>query len=659
MTATYRFGRFDLNPATREIRADNQPAPLGARAFDVLLALIERRDRLVTKSELLDLVWPGLVVEENNLQVQISALRKLLGADAIATVASRGYRFTLEPVWAAVPAPPSSQGPKHNLPAQTTHLIGREREIRAVREQLSKDNARLLTLSGVGGTGKTRLALQAAADMMDEFEHGVFFVSLAALSDAALVLPTIAKTFDLRETAGLPLLEQLQDYLRDKQLLLVLDNFEQVIDAAPRVSELLTAAARLKVLVTSREALRLSGETDYPVPPLSLPDPRRLPSLAQLSQYEAVALFIERAVAVKPTFTVTNENAPAVAEICHRLDGLPLAIELAAARARVLPPERMLVELSHRLNFLTSGSRDVPTRQKTLRGAIDWSHDLLTTTERELFRRLGVFVGGCTLESIETVCNVEKDLSVLETVESLVGKSLVKQTEAHGEPRFVMLETIREYAGERLLAAGEEERVRERHREYYLALAEEAQAKLIGAEQTEWLQHLEDEHENLRAALNWSLVVAGSDGGLRLCGALQRFWATRGHLSEGRGWCARFLGRAEGEVRTPARAKALNTAGVLAQLQADYPVASTQHEEGLAIRRQLGDQSGIAASLNNLANVFAQRADYSSAKTLYEESLAIRRQLGDRSGIAASLDNLGAVAHAQGDFVSARTLRKV
>ena len=296
----------------------------------------------------------------------------------------------------------------NNLPAQTTPFIGREDAIRAVKGHLSNANVRLLTLSGVGGAGKTRLALQAAADMVDEFEHGVFFVPLDALSEPGLVLPTIANAFDVREAAGRPLQEQLQDYLREKEMLLVLDNFEQVIDAAPRVSDLLTAAPRLKVLVTSREVLRLSGETEYPVPPLSLPDPKRLPPLAQLAQYEAVALFIERAVAAKAAFAVTNENASAVAEICRRLDGLPLAIELAAARVRVLPPQRMLVELGHRLAFLKGGARDLPARQRTLRGAIEWSHDLLTGAEQKLFRRLAVFVGGCALEAIEAVCNIGK-----------------------------------------------------------------------------------------------------------------------------------------------------------------------------------------------------------------------------------------------------------
>jgi predicted ATPase/class 3 adenylate cyclase/Tfp pilus assembly protein PilF len=544
----------------------------------------------------------------------------------------------------------------NNLPAQTTPLIGRENEIRAVKEQLSNTNVRLLTLSGVGGTGKTRLALQAAADMVDEFEHGVFFVPLAALHAPALVLPTIAQAFAVREGAGRPLQEQLQDYLREKQMLLVLDNFEQVIDAAPLITDLLRAAPGLKVLVTSREVLRLSGETDYPVPPLSLPDPKRLPPLERLTQYEAVALFMERALAVKAAFTVTNENAPAVAEICYRLDGLPLAIELAAARVRVLPPQRMLPELSHRLSFVMGGARDLPARQKTLRRAIDWSHDLLAGDEQKLFRRLAVFVGGCTLEAIEAVCNLENDLSVLDTVESLVGKSLVKQAEPHGEPRFAMLETIREYAGESLIAAGDKERVRDRHRDYFLALAEEAEPKLLGVEQAAWLRRLEEEHDNLRSALDWSLAETGPGGGLRLCGALQRFWLVRGHLAEGREWCMRVLGKAGGEERTPERAKALIAAGGLAYVQGDYPAARTRHEESLAIQRQLGDRGGMATSLNNLANVALGQGDLASARALHEESLAISRELGDRRGIARSLHNLGTVACGQCDFASGQAL---
>jgi predicted ATPase/class 3 adenylate cyclase len=543
----------------------------------------------------------------------------------------------------------------NNLPAQATPFIGRDSELRSVKEKLSSPNMRLLTLSGVGGTGKTRLALHAAADMVDEFEHGVFFVPLAALGDPGLVLQAIAQAFGVREAAGRPLNELLKEHLRDKQILLVLDNFEQVIAAAPLVSDLLTAAPRLKVLVTSREVLRLNGESNYPVPPLSVPDPKRMPPLERLTQYEAVALFIDRALAVAPDFTVTNENAPAVAEICHRLEGLPLAIELAAARVRVLPPQRMLVELSHRLTFVTGRARDLPTRQRTLRGAIDWSHDLLTGEEQKLFRRLAVFVGGCALEAIESICILADDTRVLDTIDSLVGKSLLRQAETHGEARFAMLETIREYARERLIADGEAEAVQKRHRDYFLALAEKAAPKLLGAEQGGWFERLDREHDNLRSALEWSLSEPGSEGGLRLCSALQRFWWTRGHLSEGREWCARALGVPKTEELMPARAKALTGSGLLAYWQGDYPAARAQHEECLAIWRQRGDRRGIGISLHNLGMVARSQGDYAAAHSMYEESLAITRELGNRWSLAASLMNLGNLAAEQGDYRGSRT----
>ncbi|MEO8751708.1 MAG: tetratricopeptide repeat protein [Casimicrobiaceae bacterium] len=682
MTAVYRFGLFELQPDERRLLMGGQSATLGPRAFDVLLALVERAGQLVSKKELLELVWPGLVVEENNLQVQISTLRKLVGPQAIATVPGRGYRWALalddasaqavrsEPATRAAPAgsavvlpdvPARRSGTPLdarpiNLPAHMTRFIGREKEIRAIKEHLSAANVRLLTLSGVGGTGKTRLALQAAVDLAGEFEQGVFFVPLAALSDPALVLPAIAKVFAVREIAGRPLRECLLDHLRTKQMLLVLDNFEQVIDAAPLVSELLTAAPQLKVLATSRELLHLSGETDFPVPPLSVPDPNRLPPLPQFTQYEGVALFVERAAAMKPGFTVTSENAHAVAQICHRLDGLPLAIELAAARARVLPPQRMLAELTHRLRFLTGGARDLPIRQKTLRSAIDWSHDLLTGEEQRLFRRLAVFVGGCALEAIAFIGNIENDLPALDTLESLIGKSLVRQTDAHGEPRFAMLETIREYAGDQLRAAGEEERLRERHRDYFLALAENAEPKLAGPAQAEWLRRLEAEHENLRAGLEWSLVAKGSVGGLRLCGALQRFWTMRGHFSEGRTWCERILGKAGADESTQERARVLNAAGELARFQGEYPASRACQEESLAIWRQLGERKGVATTLNNLGRVAWKQGDYASARAMNEESLAIMRELADRDGIASSLGNLGLLAHDQDDYPTSRSL---
>ena len=568
----------------------------------------------------------------------------------------RVYQVVVPGLPAEFPALKTLDARPNNLPAQTTPLIGREQEIRAVKEKLSENKVRLLTLTGVGGTGKTRLALQVAADMVDDFEHGVFFVQLAALSDPAFVLPTIAHALGVVEAGGRPLKELLQDNLSDKRMLLVLDNFEQVIESASAVSDLLAAAPRLKVLVTSRELLQLSGEHVYPVPTLTVPDPKRMPSLAALTQYEAVALFIDRALMVNPSFRVTNENAPAIAEICYQLDGLPLAIELAAARVRVLPPPQMLAELGDRLRFLKGGARDRPARQQTLRGAVDWSHDLLRPEEQTLFRRLAVFVGGCTLEAIDRVCNAEHDSNVLDKTESLVAKNLLKQTEALGELRVAMLETIREYAVERLHSAGDEQQVRDAHRDYFLGFVEEARPQLYGPKQASWLQRLEAEYDNVRAALEHSFAAADPEDALRFCGALDRLWRTRGHLSEGRAWCVQALRKPGERARTLARADALGTAGSLAYHQGDYPVARHHHEESLAIGRELGDRKGIASSLHCIGNVALAEGDHASAQKLYEESLAIKRELGDQVQIAGGLNNLGMMAWLRGDLTLAQNL---
>ena len=380
---------------------------------------------------------------------------------------------------------------------QPTPLVGRERETAEVADRVRIEEARLLTLTGPGGTGKTRLALQAAADLLEEFEDAVFFVALAAITDPALVASAIAGPLGVKESGDQSLEEGLKAYLRDRNLLLVLDNFEQVLEGAPLVGELLDACPKLKVLATSRIPLRLYGEKEYPVPPLALPDPTVLPPLEVLTQYEAVRLFVERAKAVKGDFEVTNESAPAVAEICARLDGLPLAIELAAARVRLLPPQKMLQRLGNRMKLLKGGARDLPTRQQTLRGAIDWSHDLLEEDEKTLFGRLSVFAGGRTLEAMEEICDPEGDLDALEGVESLVGKSLLKQEEGSGgEPRFVMLETVHEYAREKLKESGWAEETKRLHASYFLAMAEEAEPELRGPREQEWMDRLEAEHDN-------------------------------------------------------------------------------------------------------------------------------------------------------------------
>jgi predicted ATPase/class 3 adenylate cyclase len=412
---------------------------------------------------------------------------------------------------------------RNNLPLQPTPLVGREKEISEVCNLLRSGETRLLTLTGPGGTGKTRLALQAAADLLEDFPDGTFFVQLATLTDADLFISAVAETLGVRETGEQALDDSLKNYLSERRMLLVLDNFEQVLEAAPTVTELLTVAPELKVLTTSRAPLGLYGEHEFPVPPLTLPDLERQPPLERLTQYEAVGLFVERARAIKPEFEVTNESAPAVAEICVRLDGLPLAIELAAARIKMLPPRAMLQRLGSRLKLLTGGARDLPERQRTLRATIEWSFALLDEGEQLLFRRLAVFSGGRTLEAIEAICDTRSDLTVdvFEGVSSLLDKSLLRQEEgANGEPRFVMLETVHEFAREKLQGSGEAEQIKRVHAEYFLTLAEEAYPELKGANQLQWLERLEVEHDNMRAALSWTLERKEVEVALRLGGVL-------------------------------------------------------------------------------------------------------------------------------------------
>jgi predicted ATPase/class 3 adenylate cyclase len=539
-----------------------------------------------------------------------------------------------------------------NLPLQATTLVGRERERDEVCEFLRRPHLRLLTLSGPGGTGKTRLALQTAAELLDEFEDGAFFVELAAVSDPALVLSTIAQTIGLKEEGADSLETALTSHLAGRALLLVLDNFEQVTAAGPGIAELLAGAPRLKVVVTSRFALRLSAEQEYPVPPLTLPDPRRLPDLASLTQYEAVRLFIERAQAVKLDFEVTSANAPAVAEICVRLDGLPLAIELAAARSKLLPPESMLRRLGQRLDLLTGGARDLPERQQTLRGAIGWSYELLEPAEQALVHRLAVFSGGCSLEAVELVC--DGDLDVLG---ALVDRSLVRQRdEEHGEPRFDQLETIREYALERLAESGEAETLARRHAEYYVLTAERAEERILtGEEESELIGRLEAENDNLRAALAWCAAAGELELELRLASALSLFWVIRGHLTEGRRWLEEGLSRSGGAPQ-PLRAKTLAAAGGLAYRQGDYERSRTAWREALDLFRELDDVIGTARMVGELGNVAVAEGDYEQALALYGESGDAFREAGDRRRLANVIGNMGAVANIQRDYERGREL---
>jgi non-specific serine/threonine protein kinase len=577
----------------------------------------------------------------------------------------------------------------HNLPAQPTPLVGRDRDVASGAARLLGPAARLLTLTGPPGAGKTRLAVAIAESVLDEFPNGVWFVALEAAREPAGVVGAIAQTLGVRASGTRSLAELLVQELAAKRLLLVLDNFEQVLAAAALVGELLAACPDLTVLVTSRAPLRLRWEREAPVLPLDLPDPSRPDDVEAVAASAAVQLFVERAAAVLPDFALTAENAAAVAEICRRLDGLPLAIELAAARIRLLSPAAIRDRLDGRLRLLTGGARDLPARHQTLRAALDWSHDLLSPEEQRLFRGLGVFAGGCTLAAAEAVCTdltprpsslrgkgvpsstvvdesspfprteggrgVRSD-AILDLLAALIEHGLLRREEsADGEPRFRLLETVREYAAERLAASPDAEAARGRHAAYFVALAERAQTALHGPAQGEWLLRLGAEHDNVRTAIDWSLQSGQPAIALQLGAALWRSWEMRGLLSEGRRWLERALAAGDG-ASTDLRAKAFNGAGCLAQVQGDYPGAAALLEQSLALRQELGDQSGAATVLNNLALVAVAQGDLAGGRALHEQCLAILRTRGDRRRIGQSLNNLALVVHQQGDDTRATAL---
>jgi len=549
----------------------------------------------------------------------------------------------------------------NNLPLQATPLIGREQEVKAVCGLLRSPETRLLTLLGPGGMGKTRVGLQVAAELVDDFEDGVFFVPIAAITDPTLVAPTIARVLGLSEGGAQPPEELLEGYLRVRQTLLLLDNLEQVLEAAPVVDRLLSTAAGLKILATSRTPLGLYGEYEFPIPPLSLPDPASLPPLENLTEYEAVRLFVERARAVRPDFSLAEDNAPAVVEICGRLDGLPLAIELAAARIKLLTPQLLLDRLGNRLKLLTGGATNLPERQRTLRNAIEWSYDLLDEGEKMLFGRLGVFSSGSTLEAMEAVCDAEGDLptDVFEGVSSLLDKSLLRQEEgAGGEPRFVMLETIREFALEKFEEGSDTEATRRAHAEYFLALAEQAEPMLWGAEDGAWLDRLKQEHDNMRAVLSWAIEHEEATLALRVGEALRWFWYMEGYYGEGRRWLEAALDKDRGVAAAEARARALEGVGWLAAGQGDLDRAQAAAKEGLKLSTEAGLGDVVAADLQNVLGeaVARQRGDYEQAAELLTEGVALHRKAGDLRGVAWSLGNLANVASDRGNYEQAKRL---
>lgn len=539
-----------------------------------------------------------------------------------------------------------------NLPAPLTSFVGREREVRRVTELL--DRSRLVTLTGPGGTGKTRLAVEAASHLPERFPDGVFFVDLSPIRDPRLVPDTIASALRFRqESSGRPVLEILTDHLRDRAVLLVLDNFEQVLDGAETVATILGTVPRVRALVTSRAPLGLSGEQELPIPPLELPDPGADPAV--LGRSAAVALFLERAGATDPAFSLTEETIPIVAEICARLDGLPLAIELAASRIRVLPPRSLLEQLDRRLPLLVGGPRDAPGRQRTLRAAIGWSYELLEEPARAVFRRLSVFPGGWTLEAARDVANPEGEFGdAIDLLEVLLQHSLVQRPPNHAEGRGRMLETIREFGLERLRESGEAQEVRQRHARRFLELSEEAEGHLTGPDQRRWLDVLTREHDNVRDALAWAIEGDWGETALRLGAALWRFWYARGHLEEARRWIGAALNLPSSEERSKLRARCLSALGGIAYWQNDFATAAAAYQEALEIHRELGDRPATVQALFDLGTARAVMGDPQAAESLLQESLGTARELGDQRGEAWALWGLGAVRMFGGDLDSSR-----
>lgn len=660
---TYRFGEFTLDLARGCVLKAGEEIRLRPKVYEALKYLVQNPNRLVGKEELIQAVWPDSFVTDDSLVQCALELRRALGdrdQQLIKTVPRRGYLFTAEVIPLAAGANLSSdrgsigspegrtsigkpgRGPI-DLPSPRTSLIGRERAVAEAARFLLKPSVRLVSATGPGGSGKTRLAIAVAAAVAPEFTGGVQFVGLASITHADLVAAALAKSLGIQQAANRPVPQLIRDYLRESgPFLLVLDNFEQVLPAATLVAELLAACPTLKALVTSRECLRIYGEQEFPVAPLQ--------------QDSAVQLFVQRAAAVRPNFVVTSENSTAIREICSRLDGLPLSIELAAARTKVLSPRAILDRLQSRLQLLTGGALDLPERQQTLRNTVDWSHGLLNESEQKLFRRFSAFIGGGTLEAAEAICNTGQDLGIdlFDGLSSLVDKNLLQSMgEPEAEERFTMLETIREYALERLEASNEESAIRRAHAAYCLVLAEEGNPELSAEERARWLERCDLEIDNFRSALDWLFENRELDWGLRLCMALFRYWDMREHLLEGRGRLETIL-RLASPGHAKERAKVCIFLGALTTTQGDFPAAEHFLKQSLALYEQLNDRWGIAASLNALGICAKDRGDHPVAQSNLERSLACWRTLPDRSATARCLHNLANVAKVRGDYVRAQ-----
>jgi non-specific serine/threonine protein kinase len=661
MTARWKIGPFVLDGSMPVLMHAGASVGLGKRAVKVLEVLVAAAPEYVSKVSLIEAAWPGVIVEESNLAVQISAIRRALakgeGEGWLETLPGRGYRFVGPVTRVAEPAASRASVVASNLPEPLTSLVGRERERQEVNALLGVH--RLVTLTGTGGVGKTRLALSVASGATGRFPDGVWLVELSPLSDRYLVPQAVASALGLKEEAGVELTKTLIAHLRSRQVLVVLDNAEHVLSAAAQLIDgLLRHCPAVRVLVTSREHTGVPGEQTYRVPSLSLPDTKQPLSARALGEYEAVQLFVERARLHVPQFAFTDRNAEIIATICWRLDGIALAIELAAARLRSMTVDEINERLDHRFALLTGAARMVPPRQQTLRAAIDWSYALLRAEEKRVLCTASVFAGGFTSDALERVVAEEplEQADVLDVLTSLVDKSLVVAEDREGRTRYRLLESLQQYAAEQLPSLADVRRCYQGHLQYFVQLAESAEPKLTASDQQTWLDRLELEHDNLRVALTRSTTAAGdAEVGLRLASALSRFWFLRGYLREGRGWLTKLLASApDSEDETHARAQ--NWAGIFASKQGDHEGAKELFEGSLRCWEALNDRRGMGTVLSNQGLLAYDQGDYRAARALHEQSLAIDRELGDQWGIAVSLIHLSGLAMVQGDYAAARAL---
>jgi predicted ATPase/DNA-binding response OmpR family regulator/Tfp pilus assembly protein PilF len=660
-----RIGALEIDLTSRHLVRNGQNIHLSRTDWALLEILIHNAGRVLTHRFLSQRIWQDDCGDDNvNLRVAIGRLRRKLEDDPanpqyLLTESGIGYFFTpldntdKDPLRLLAGSPVARRQP--NIPNQRTSFIGREEEINQLGSLLAQPHVRLVTLIGAGGSGKTRLSLQIAATIQDSFAHGVALVRLASINEPSLVKIQIAQTLGIKENGGQALIEKLKGFLVDKHMLLILDNFEQVIVAAGLIAELLDAAPGLKILVTSQIRLNISGEHIFEVHPLPLPNPADLPPLDELRRVPALALFTERAQTIQPDFILTAENAAAVTQLCIHLDGLPLAIELAAARINVLPPQAMLTRLSNPFSLLVGGEQDRPERHQTIRNTLDWSYGFLDAAERALFAQLSVFTGGGTLEAIEAICVLpdEEPLSIIDNILSLLNKSMLQQRvelllENYAATRFYMLELIHEYARQRLSEQPNLRAVSERHARYYLALAEQADGQLASAQGDIAQILLERDHNNLQAAIQWALDAGEKELALRLCAALWKFWHGHGYQGEGRRWMRAVLDSTY-EVESQARVLTLYGSGWLHFDQGDWAQAAANFEASLQLARKIKNGFGIAEALHGVGLMARMRGDEEAALACYQESLSWFRKSGSREGIAWTLDHLGRVVYFQGD----------